>query len=75
MADNKENIDNIKSKISLLISQCEDTQIYSDIMSDIFKYKLEKELKSIDKLNILPKLNAQELKNNFKKIYIKLYLS
>lgn len=67
MADNKENIDNIKSKISLLISQCEDTQIYSDIMSDIFKYKLEKELKSIDKLNILPKLNAQELKNNFKK--------
>ena len=61
--NNKEDTD-ISGKIKNFISQC-DNQSYLNIMHDIFTQGIEKPLISINLMEILPKLNEKELKNNF----------
>ena len=55
----------INFRILKVISQCKDTQIYSNIMSDIFKNGPTKSSIYIQSMNILPMLSESELKNNF----------
>ena len=57
----------INAKISHLISQCNNPQIYSNIIGELFVYGIEKPSKVIDSLNILPKLGEKEITNNFNK--------
>ena len=57
----------INSKISLVLSKIIDEKTYSFIMQELFCYEIGKPLKFIDSLNILPKLNVQQLQNNFRK--------
>jgi len=61
--NNKEDTD-INGKIKNFISQC-DNQSYLNIMHDIFTQGIEKPLISINLMEILPKLNEKDLKNNF----------
>ena len=57
----------INAKISHLISQCNNPQIYSNIIGELFVYGIEKPSKVIDSLNILPKLGDEEITINFNK--------
>ena len=66
MEKNNQNMD-INSKISLVLSKIIDEKTYSFIMQELFCYEIGKPLKFIDSLNILPKLNVQQLQNNFRK--------
>ena len=57
----------IDSKISSIISQCIDAQTYSNIMSDIFISGIEKPLKFLNSIKLLPTLSENEIKVNFNK--------
>ena len=59
--------DDIKEKINIIIEKSKDPYIYSNIMGDFFKYEIEIPSKTIDALNILPKLNKKQIENNIKK--------
>ena len=54
----------INTKISHLISQCNNPEMYSKIIGELFVYGIESPSKFIDSLNILPKLGEKEIKNN-----------
>ena len=66
MEKNNQNMD-INSKISLVLSKITDEKIYSNIMQELFCNGLGNPIKFIDSLNILPKLDANQIKNNFLK--------
>ena len=57
--------DEINSKISQILSLCNDVQIYSNIMEELFTVGIFKPSKKILSLKILPNLKEKELKNNF----------
>ena len=59
--------DDINEKINKIIEKSYDPYIYSNIMEDFFKYEIEIPSKTIDALNILPKLNKKGIENNIKK--------
>ena len=56
----------INTKISIVLSKIVDEKIYSYIMKELFTYEIGKQLKFINNLNILPKLNETQLQQNFK---------
>ena len=64
MEKNNQNMD-INSKISLVLSKITDEKIYSNIMQELFCNGLGNPIKFIDSLNILPKLNSNQIKDNF----------
>ena len=66
MEKNNQNMD-INSKISLVLSKITDEKTYSNIMQELFCAGLGNPIKFIDSLNILPKLDANQIKNNFLK--------
>ena len=55
----------IKTKISNVIFKCNDLNIYSNIMKDLFTNGLFKSSPYLNSLNILPILSDKELKKNF----------
>ena len=57
--------DEINSKISQILSLCNDVQIYSNIMEELFTVGIFKPSKKILSFKILPNLKEKELKNNF----------
>ena len=63
----EEKNENINSKIDLFLSQCNDVQIYSTIMQELFTNGLFKPSKQIVSFQILPNLTENQLNNNFNK--------
>ena len=55
----------IKQKIDEVLLKCSDPILYSNILKDFFTNGIDKPSKSLESLNILPKINDKVLKKKF----------
>ena len=59
----------INNAINKVVEKCQDDQVYSNIMKDIFTNGIENPSICISSLEILPKLSKGQIEKNFKKKY------
>ena len=57
----------INNAINNVVEKCQDDQVYSNIMKDLFTNGIENPSICISSLEILPKLNKGQIEKNFKK--------